>query len=130
MNFELEGKLCSGLGEGAKFVQLDWAEREFLEKLEFSPYPGTINLSLTGSVWTDVRCRLQQATGIQIVPPPGFCISKCFVVQINEQIEGAAVLPDIEDYPNDKLEVLAPVAVRQELNLQDGDIVRLRIEIK
>ncbi|MCF8199467.1 MAG: CTP-dependent riboflavin kinase [Sulfuritalea sp.] len=128
--FELEGKLCSGLGEGAKFTQLEWAEREFLEKLGFSPYPGTLNLSLAGSAWANARSRLHQAVGIPIVPPQGFCASKCFEVLINEQIEAAAVLPDIADYPTDKFEVLAPVAVRQKLDLQDGDIVRLRIKVK
>ncbi len=129
MTFELEGRLCSGLGEGARFTQLEWAEREFREKLGFSPYPGTLNLSLTGSAWAEARSRLQRASGIAIVPPQGFCASKCFAVLINERIEAAAVLPDITDYPADKFEVLAPVAVRQELNLQDGDTVRLRVEI-
>lgn len=129
MTFELEGKLCSGLGEGARFTQLEWAEREFREKLGFAPYPGTLNLSLTGRAWTEMRSRLQQSSGIAIVPPQGFCASKCFSVLINERIEAAAVLPDMKDYPDDKFEVLAPVSVRQELDLHDGDIVRLRIRV-
>lgn len=127
---ELVGTLCSGLGEGAKFTQLAWAEREFREKLGFSPYPGTLNLSLTGSAWAEARLRLGQAAGVAIVPPPGFCASKCFAVMINERIKAAGVLPDIAGYPADKFEVLAPVAIRRDLNLQDGDMVRLRVEIE
>lgn len=130
MTIDLEGRLCSGLGEGASLTQLDWAAREFREKLGFAPYPGTLNLNLTGGAWMAARSRLQQAAGIAIVPPSGFCAAKCFAVMINDRIEGAAVLPDVREYPADKFEILAPVAVRQELNLQDGDAVRLRIEIK
>ena len=127
---DLEGRLCSGLGEGAKFTQLDWAAREFRDKLGFAPYPGTLNLNLNGDTWLAARTKLQQASGIAIVPPSGFCAAKCFPVMIGDRIEGVAILPDVQNYPADKFELLAPVAVRQELNLQDGDAVKFRIEIK
>jgi riboflavin kinase, archaea type len=130
LNIELEGRLCSGMGEGAIFTQLDWAVREFREKLGFAPYPGTFNLSMDGPAWTDARTRLLQTAGIAIDPPRGFCAAKCFPVVINDRIEGAAVLPDVGDYPADKFEILAPVGVRRELDLRDGDAVRLRVTIK
>lgn len=127
---ELEGTLCSGLGEGAMFTGLDWVAREFREKLGFAPYPGTVNLSLKGDAWTLARRRLNQAAGIPITPPPGFCAAKCFAVVINDSIAAAAVLPDVAGYPADKFEIVAPVAVRQNLQLRDGDRVRLRLELK
>ncbi|RZI43739.1 CTP-dependent riboflavin kinase [Herbaspirillum sp. HC18] len=130
LNIELEGRLCSGLGEGAVFTQLDWAVREFREKLGFAPYPGTLNLSLKGPAWTSAREWLALAAGIVIDPPQGFCAARCFPVLINDRIEGAAVRPDVGDYPADKFEILAPVGVRQELDLRDGDTVRLRVTIK
>lgn len=127
---DLEGRLQSGLGEGAAFTQLDWAAREFRHKLGFTPFPGTLNLSLKGHAWTTARSILQQAAGIPIVPQNGYCAAKCFAIKINDQIEGAAVLPEISDYPTDKFELLAPVGIRKELGLLDGDMVRLRVEIK
>jgi riboflavin kinase, archaea type len=130
LSIELEGRLCTGLGEGASFTQLDWVAREFREKLGFAPYPGTLNLVLTGSTWMVARSLLHKAAGIAIVPPNGFCAAKCFSVLINDRIEGAAVLPEVGGYPRDKFEILAPVGVRQELNLVDGDPVRLRVEVK
>lgn len=130
LSIDLEGRLCSGLGEGAHFTRLDWAARAFREKLGFEPYPGTFNLKLSGKDWMAARVALERAAGIAIVPPDGFCAAKCFSVTINEQIAGAAVLPDVRDYPFDKFEILAPVAVRQNLNLQDGDLVRLRVDVK
>jgi|APLak6261659120_1056016.scaffolds.fasta_scaffold76888_1 riboflavin kinase, archaea type len=129
MMMAVEGELCSGLGEGAVFTRIDWVVREFREKLGYEPYPGTLNLSLSGEAWARIREQLQQAAGIAIVPPQGFCAAKCFEVLINDCLEGAAVLPDVDDYPADKLEIVAAVAVRQELRLRDGDRVSLRVHI-
>lgn len=121
--------MCSGLGEGARFTQLPWAMREFRDKLGFAPYPGTLNLRLPGADWAAARSRLQQAAGIAIVPPEGFCAARCFRVTVNDRVEGALVLPEVGDYPADKCEILAPVAIRQQLGLRDGDAVCLRVEI-
>lgn len=126
---EIEGTLVSGLGEGAQFTQLPWAAREFREKLGFAPYPGTLNLTLSGEAWADARSRLQRAAGIAIVPPSGYCAAKCFAVTVNERIEGAVVLPEVGNYPSDKCEILAAVGLRQALDLRDGDRVRLWVEV-
>jgi riboflavin kinase len=123
----LEGHLCSGLGEGAMFTGLDWVARQFREKLGYEPHPGTLNLRLAGPDWALARNRMQAADGVAIEPPAGFCAAKCFEVLINDSVRGAAILPEVADYPADKLEIVAPVAVRQELRLKDGDRVRLRL---
>lgn len=125
----LEGRLCSGLGEGAGFTALDWVEHQCHAKLGFWPYPGTLNLNLTGRDWDAARDAMQAAPGIAIEPPPGFCAAKCFAVLIAGRVAGAAIVPDILDYPSDKLEIIAPVAVRQELRLNDGDRLNLRLQI-
>ena len=126
----LEGFLCSGLGEGAGFTSLDWVDHQLHGKLGFRPHPGTVNLKLAGSDWNTARNAMLAAAGIAIEPPPGFCAAKCFAVLIAGRIEGAAILPDVDDYPADKLEIVAPVAVRRELHLQDGDRVALRLQIE
>jgi riboflavin kinase len=125
----LEGTLCRGLGEGVLFTSLDWVEREFRDKLGYTPHPGTLNLNLVGDAWTSTRERMLLAEGIAIEPPAGFCAAKCFAVLIEGCIEGAAILPDVEGYPADKLEIVAPVAVRQALQLRDGDRVTLHVQI-
>lgn len=125
----LEGTLCRGLGEGARFTRLDWVEREFRDKLGYAPHPGTLNLSLAGDAWASARERMLLAEGIPIEPPGGFCAAKCFSVLIEGCIEGAAILPDVDGYPADKLEIVAPVAVRQALQLRDGDLVTLRLHL-
>lgn len=130
MRMTLEGILCSGLGEGAGFIALDWVDRQFRDKLGYRPYPGTLNLSLEGADWIAAREAMQLATGIAIEPQAGFCAAKCFAVLIDGSVAGAAVLPEVGDYPEHKLEIVAPVAVRQELRLNDGDRVRLQLQIE
>jgi riboflavin kinase len=82
-----------------------------------------------GPDWDLARTRMQAADGIAIEPPAGFCAAKCFEVLINDSVRGAAILPEIADYPADKLEIVAPVAVRRELRLNDGDRVTLQVRI-
>ena len=38
----LEGVLFSGLGEGAYYVTKEGYRKQFMEKLGFDPYPGTL----------------------------------------------------------------------------------------
>lgn len=111
------------------FTGLDWVARQFREKLGYEPHPGTLNLSLAGEAWARAHGRMQQAEGIAIDPPTGFCAAKCFEVLINGRVKGTAVLPDVAGYPADKLEIVAPVAVRQNLQLRDGDRVTLLVQI-
>ena len=125
----LQGILTSGLGEGAGFVALDWVDKQVSDKLGFAPYPGTLNLHLRGGDWDVVRDAMRTAQGIAIDPPPGFCSAKCFHVRIDDRIDGAVILPEVGDYPADKLEVIAPIAVRDALSLGDGDAVTLVLRL-
>jgi riboflavin kinase len=127
----LEGRLCSGLGEGAGFTALDWVEHQFHAKLGFRPYPGTLNLNLAGERLGQrhaLRCRLPRA--LPSSRRPASAPRSALPYDRRPRIEGAAVLPDVADYPADKLEIVAPVAVRQELHLNDGDRVTLQLQIE
>ncbi len=58
--------------------------------------------------------------GIKIKAPEGFHEGRCFKALIMGKHFGAVVVPDVPGYPNDLLEVLAPVNLRETLNLKDG----------
>ena len=70
---------------------------------------------------------LAQRPGIALLPAPGFCAAKCFKVRLNARAEAAAVFPEVDGYPDDKLELVAPVALRAALGLHDGDAVQVQI---
>lgn len=125
----LSGVVSSGLGEGCMFTSLPWAASEFERKLGFIPYPGTFNLTMTGKTWERGRKRMLTEPGIAIEPATGFCDAKCFWVVIGEQVAGAVVIPDISEYPNDKLEILCPVPVRRTLAASDGHEVSITVAL-
>jgi CTP-dependent riboflavin kinase len=40
---------------------------------------------------------------------------------------GTIVLPTVADYPSDKVEIIAPVNLRDSLELKDGDLVEVTV---
>lgn len=124
---ELEGTAAAGLGAGAHFTSLAWVADAFEARLGFRPHPGTFNLRMDGAAWEAARRRLAAARGIEIPPAEGFCAARCFRVLLGGQVTGAAVFPDVPDYPADKLEVVAPVSVVEVLGVRPGARVQVRL---
>ncbi len=121
----LRGRVSSGGGGGNLFVNLPWAEKQFKNKLGFKPYPGTLNLQL--SPGTDVKALRNTMKGIKIEAPEGFHEGRCFKAIIMGKQCGAVVVPDVSGYPNDLLEILAPVNLRETLKLKDG--VNIEVDV-
>ncbi len=118
-----EGKVFSGKGEGKKFVQLPWVKRQIEKKLHFCPYPGTLNLRLTEDS-TGKRRLLDIAKGSVVEPKAGYCSGSLFPAYI-EGLECAVVLPKVSSYPEDVLEIIAPLYLRAKLRLIDGSSVNV-----
>ncbi len=123
----LKGRIFSGEGTGSLFVNLPWARKQFMEKLGFNPFPGTLNLQL--SPGTDVKELRNPTKGIKIKSPEGFHEGRCFKALIMKKLWGAVVVPDVPGYPADLLEILAPVNLRKTLGLKDGMEIEVAIRI-
>jgi riboflavin kinase len=121
----LKGRVFSGEGIGSLFVNLGWAKKQFQEKLGFKPYPGTLNLQLSSG--TDVKMLRNTMKGIKIRAPEGFHEGRCFKALIMGKYLGAVVVPDVPGYPRDLLEILAPVNLRDELELKDGANIEVNV---
>lgn len=125
----VRGKIFSGSGEGAYFISLPWVRRQIKEKLGFTPYLGTLNLRLTGE-YIDFRKLLENAKAIEISPEPGYCRGKCFRAYIGHGVACAVILPCVENYPEDVLEIVASSNLREKLKLRDGDEVEVKITLE
>lgn len=122
------GAMATGIGEAAGFTSLDWARNAFRDLLGIDPWPGTVNIVVTAEREGDAWRRVRSWPGIVLPPPrPDWCSSRCYHAQINDRIEAAIVLPEVENYPEDKIELIAAVAVRDTLGLKDGDRVILDV---
>jgi len=73
------------------------------------------------------RKQLSKWKAIEIVPVKGFCCGLCFRARIMDKVEGAIIIPQVPSYPEDVLEVIAPLPLREKLELRDGDEVRLTV---
>lgn len=127
----LYGRITTGLGRGKHFTQLDWARRQFMEKLGFDPFPGTLNLILDDAKSLSVWQRLQNTPGVRVDNPnggPRVCDARCFRVSIEGQVDAAIVLPEVEGYAKYQVEVIAPIELRDALTIKDGDWLVLEIK--
>lgn len=120
----LRGRVTTGEGRGAGFTALPWARSAFRAGLGIEPFPGTLNLSLASArdLWTWARLRQQPGFPMP-APDPGQCDAVCYPVLLAGRVPGAIVLPRVRGYAPDRLEVIAPLSLRQALGLADGDEV-------
>ncbi len=60
---------------------------------------------------------------------PGFiCVSLQRLVDGEETVRGAVLLPAVVDYPKDKIEVVAQVRIKDALSVKDGDRLVLEFD--
>ena len=111
---EIRGKVTSGLGEGQKYVEKYIPY--FEQALGFTCFPGTLNIKVG---------KLPQFNGFKkytLAPTePNLFPVDCYLVLINGEYDGAIIIPHKTDHDKDTIEVVAPVELRDTLNLKDGD---------
>ena len=120
----IRGTVFSGSGEGTKFTEFSWAKKQITEKLGFKAYPGTLNLRITEDTYK--LKALRNAKEIEILPPKGFYRGKCFKAAI-DGVKCAIIIPEIPNYPENMLEIVAPLNLRERFKLKDGDTVEVTI---
>jgi riboflavin kinase len=130
----IEGVVFSGLGEGAYYVTRKPYREQFMEKLGFDPYPGTLNLKLVSEYDAQMRRELEARPGIEI---SGFKDEnrtygpvKCFPARINGREEGAVVLALRTHYNSSVIELIAPRYLRGVLGLKDGNKVKVEVFLR
>jgi riboflavin kinase len=130
---EFLGKLFTGLGEGRYYILKDEYKEQFVEKLGFDPFPGTLNIRLNER-GVLLRGRLSGMSGIKILGFKSgnttFGDVKCFNASIrtnNRTLSCAIIILERTSYQEDVLEVIAPVNLRHALGVKDGDELRVKV---
>ncbi len=128
MSFRIKGRIVSGLRVAAGFTELEWVKRQFEEKLGFTPYPGTLNLKIEEKDAAALKSFLSGATLIKIIPETDdYCMGYCFPARLEKGIKAAIVIPGVDDYPVEKLEIIAPLQIKESLKVKDGDIIYVEL---
>ena len=130
----VEGTVFTGLGEGAYYISKAYYRKQFVEKLGFDPYPGTLNLKLTTDYDLKTRAELEAYPAIEIQGFKNenrtFGTVKCYPARIGNKVKGALILALRSHYDRSVLEIVAPVNIRKQLNLKDGQKVKVEILTK
>lgn len=124
----IKGSVFSGKAEGAKFVSLSWVRTQIKEKIGFDPYNGTLNLHLAKEDYLKLDKALRSAKPIEISPETGYYFGKCFKARMKRSTRCAVIIPQIPNYPENVLEIIAPFNLREKLHLRDNDTVEIIIE--
>ena len=68
----------------------------------------------------------EESKKISIVPEDGGQVD-CYLVRIQNQFDGAIVLPHKTEHEKNVIELIAPVNLREELLVKDGDEVECEL---
>ncbi|NYB52073.1 MAG: CTP-dependent riboflavin kinase [Methanobacteriaceae archaeon] len=122
---EIKGKVVSGTHKGSYFMSLQVYKDQFKAKLGFEPFPGTLNLEISKEDAAavhdlDDKMRIIKGSG-------GFGDVKFLPAQLNSRIHGAVLFPVKTQHSDKTLEFVAGENLRKNLQLEDGDVVTLKI---
>lgn len=121
----LSGTIVRGLGEGAYFMSMGHYKKEIQKKLGFDAYPGTLNLKV-GKNKVDL---LKNAAPIEIGGFKSgnkiFGRASCYKAKI-KNIDGFVIVPEFTRH-KDVMEFIAPVHLKSELNLKEGDKIKIEL---
>ena len=133
----ISGILFSGLGEGAYYISHDGYKKEFIKKLGFEPFPGTLNLRILNvdDLKKIAQIRQSEPYIIRGFQKKGrqFGDVMCYKARFIYGTMGAIIIPSRTHHNKDILEAIAPVNLREKLaenpNLPMRDGVNIRIDV-
>ena len=127
----LEGTVFTGLGEGAYYISKEPYRKQFIEKLGFDPYPGTLNLKLTTDYDIKARNELEAYPAVEVggfkSEERTFGPVKCYPVIIENKVKGALISALRSHYDVSVLEIIAPLHLRKHLDLKDGHKAKVEV---
>jgi riboflavin kinase len=124
---KLSGTVFCGGGDGKKFMELPWVKSQIEEKLGFTPYLGTLNVKLSEENVKHKKL-LDKAHSIKVYPAEGYCSGTLIKASI-DTLECAIVVPEVAGYPENLLEIIASVNLRERLKLEDGSEVTVTVNL-
>ena len=121
---KIDGEVTTGLGKAAYFLSQEFYTNEFKRNLGFIPFPGTLNVIVSDKHLDEIN-EIKDNCQNLIKPDEGFGAVKFIEATLNDDVKGAIVFPAKTTHEENYLEFIAEHKLRDQLNLNDGDIVSL-----
>jgi riboflavin kinase len=132
---ELHGFVTSGMGEGRHYISLPGYMEQFIEKLGYEPFAGTLNVDLTDeSVRTRADLTAMEPITIEgweddeRTYGPAYCYPASVTGSDSVYEPAHVIAPERTHHDEDQLEIIAPVKLRDELGLTDGDELTIHVQ--
>lgn len=128
---EIEGIVTSGLQEAGEFIEKEVYHKQYMDKLGFIPYKGTLNIKLKNDITLDINDKLSEKLkkidGDETLGDVYFLYA--VLTNKNKTItkEGAILFPVKTVYTTNTLEFISHEKLRETMNLKDGTTVILEI---
>jgi len=130
---ELKGILVSGMGEGAFYMSLKGYTKQFKTKINYIPFPGTLNVKLTKKEYVETAQQFHAFNGISI---KGFSDEKrtygwvkCFKAKLNNSLDCHLIILERTHHDYSIVELISKVNIRKSGNLRDGSKLTIKIPI-
>ena len=133
-SIELVGRLASGEGVARHYTREPWARNAFMAAAGIDPFPGTLNVLIPDGPDRQTWLAVRTAKGIVLpAPNPEFCDGRLFRATVTASTSGhfatgAVIVPMVPGYPEDRVELIASIGLRETLGIKDGDVLTVQIE--
>ncbi|MHC1598465.1 MAG: DUF120 domain-containing protein [Candidatus Methanofastidiosia archaeon] len=123
----IRGRLISGMGEGKYYISRPGYRNQFINKMGFSPYPGTFNIILDDKNLARFQGGISKLLFITLeefrTEDRTFGAVKTYKATINNKVDGAIIMPYRTHHDKNIIEIVAPNFLRKELGTKEGDII-------
>jgi len=130
----LHGTVTAGMGEGRHYISLPGYMEQFVDRLGYEPFAGTLNVDLDEESVRE-RGRMDALDPVRIdgwedderTYGPAFCWSATVETDTGTYEPAHVIAPERTHHGDDQLEVIAPDRLRDELGLEDGQEISVRV---
>ena len=130
---ELKGILVSGMGEGAFYMSLKGYTKQFKTKINYIPFPGTLNVKLTKREHVEAAQQFRTLNGVFIKSfsddKRTYGWVKCFKAKLNNSINCHLILLERTHHDYSIVELISKVNIRKNGKLRDGSKLTIKIPI-
>ena len=130
---ELKGILVSGMGEGSYYMSLKGYTKQFKSKINYIPFPGTLNVKLQKKEYIEAVQQFRTLNGTTV---EGFSDGKrsygwvkCFNGKLNNLIKCELIILERTHHDNSIIELISKVNIRKTAKLKDGSKLTIKIPI-
>ena len=130
---ELKGILVSGMGEGAYYMSLKGYTKQFKSKINYIPFPGTLNVKLSKKEYVETSLQFRTLNGVLIKSfsddKRTYGWVKCFKAKLNNSVDCHLIILERTHHDNSIIELISKSNIRKSVKLRDGSKLTIKIPI-